>query len=61
MSHSTGKQMLVFMTVELERLSKYDMFGRFARIKTLLFKKNMAGELRFAKLHLSKLQGTLWA
>ena len=38
------------------RLKKYGLFGRVARRKRLLSKKNMVAQLRFAKLHLVKIQ-----
>ena len=42
-----------------ERLNKYTLFGRVGRKKSLLYKKNMAAQLRFAKLHLDKPQDFL--
>jgi len=39
-----------------KRLHTYGLFGRVARRKPLLFKKNMATWLKFAKLHLNKPQ-----
>lgn len=40
----------------LSLLNKYGLFQRVASRKPLLTKKNMAAQVRFAKLHLSKLQ-----
>jgi len=42
-----------------KRQEKYGLFGRVARRKLLISKKNMAARLRFAKLHLNKPQD-LW-
>jgi len=38
----------------ITKKKKYGMFGRVARRKLLLSKKNMAAWLRFANLHLNK-------
>jgi len=40
-------------------VQKYGMFGRVARRKLLLSKKNMAARLRFANLHLNNSQDFL--
>lgn len=38
-----------------KRLDKYGLFGSVSRRKLLLFQKNMAVQLKFAKLHLEKI------
>uniref|UniRef100_A0A3Q2VV05 Voltage-gated delayed rectifier potassium channel KCNH8 n=1 Tax=Haplochromis burtoni TaxID=8153 RepID=A0A3Q2VV05_HAPBU len=40
-----------------KRLNKYGLFGKTAQRKPLLSKENMAAQVRFAELHLSKPQG----